>query len=51
MALKTVVRPLLLGRDREKQRAREQQQRAGDLYLENLRLQVELDSVRFRVRN
>jgi len=46
MALKTVVRPLLLGRDREKQRAREQQQRAGDLYLENLRLQVELDRLK-----
>ena len=41
-ALKAVVRALLLERDREKQRAAEQQQRADDLYLENLRLQVEL---------
>ncbi len=41
-ALKAVVRTLLAERDREKQRAVEQQQRADDLYLENLRLQVEL---------
>jgi hypothetical protein len=48
-ALKAVVRALLAERDREKQRAeaqaqqaREQQHRADDLYLENLRLQVEL---------
>lgn len=55
-ALKAMVRSLLLERgslererDREKQhaaaqaqQATEQQQRADDLYLENLRLQVEL---------
>lgn len=48
-ALKAVVRALLAERDPEKQRAeaqaqqaREQQHRADDLYLENLRLQVEL---------
>lgn len=41
-ALKAVVRALLAERDREKQRAVEQQKRADDLYLENLRLQVEL---------
>jgi len=48
-ALKAVVRALLAERDREKlraeaqsQQAREQQQRADDLYVENLRLQVEL---------
>jgi transposase len=41
-ALKAVVRTLLAERDREKQRAVEQQQRVDDLYLENLRLQVEL---------
>lgn len=41
-ALKAVVRALLAERDREKQRAVEQQQRADDLYLENVRLQVEL---------
>lgn len=48
-ALKAVVRALLAERDRETRRAeaqaqqaREQQQRADDLYLENLRLQVEL---------
>jgi transposase len=41
-ALKAVVHALLAERDRERHRAREQQQRADDLYLENLRLQVEL---------
>ena len=41
-ALKAVVRALLAERDRERHHAREQQQRADDLYLENLRLQVEL---------
>jgi transposase len=48
-ALEAMVRALLLERDREQRRteaqaqqAREQQQRADDLYLENLRLQVEL---------
>jgi hypothetical protein len=41
-ALKAVVRALLAELDREKQRAVEQQQRADDLYLENLRLKVEL---------
>jgi transposase len=47
--LKAVVRALLAERDHERQRAeaqaqqaREQQHRADDLYLENLRLQVEL---------
>jgi len=48
-----MVRVLLLERDQEEQRvqaqaqrAREQQQRADDLYLENLRLQVELDRLK-----
>jgi transposase len=48
-ALEAMVRALLLERDQEQRRteaqaqqAREQQQRADDLYLENLRLQVEL---------
>ena len=41
-ALKAVVRALLLERDREKQRAAEQQERADGLYLENLHLQIEL---------
>ncbi len=41
-ALKAVVHALLAERDRERHHAREQQQRADDLYLENLRLQVEL---------
>jgi len=52
-ALKAMVRSLLQEHDREKQhaeaqaqRAREQQQRADDLYLENLRLQVELDRLK-----
>jgi transposase len=47
--LQAMVRALLLERDQQKQhaetqaqRAREQQQRADGLYLENLRLQVEL---------
>ena len=47
------MQSLLQERDREKQqaeaharRAREQQQRADDLYLENLRLQVELDRLK-----
>jgi transposase len=52
-ALKAVVRSLLEEREREKQRAeaqaqwaREQQQRADDLYLDNLRLQIELDRLK-----
>ena len=52
-ALQAMVRALLLERDKEQQhaeaqaqRAREQQQRGDDLYLENLRLQVELDRLR-----
>jgi transposase len=45
-ALKAVVRSLLEERERERQRAGEQQQRADDLYLENLRLQVELDRLK-----
>ena len=40
--LKAVVRALLAECDQEKQRAAEQQQRADGLYLQNLRLQVEL---------
>jgi hypothetical protein len=42
-ALQAMVRVLLLERDREKHRAVEQQQRADDLHIENLRLRVELD--------
>ena len=52
-ALQAMVHALLLERDKEQQhaeaqaqRAREQQQRGDDLYLENLRLQVELDRLR-----
>jgi hypothetical protein len=52
-ALKAMVLSLLREQDREKrhaeaqaQRAREQQQRADDLYLENLRLQIELDRLK-----
>jgi len=48
-----MVRVLLLERDQEQQRVqaqaqrtREQQQRADDLYLENLRLQIELDRLK-----
>jgi transposase len=41
-ALQAMVRSLLLERDKEKQRVAEQQRRAEDLYLEKLRLQVEL---------
>ena len=48
-----MVRALLLERDQEQQRAQaqtqratEQQQRADDLYLENLRLHVELDRLK-----
>jgi hypothetical protein len=37
-----MVRALLLESDQQKQRIAEQQQQADDLYLENLRLQVEL---------
>lgn len=37
-----MVRALLLERDQEKQRVVEQQRRADDLHIENLRLQVEL---------
>jgi transposase len=51
--LQAMVRVLLLERDQEQQRtqaqaqrATEQQQRADDLYLENLRLQVELDRLK-----
>lgn len=42
-SLKAVVRSLLLERDREKQRAEEQERRAGQLYVEMLRLQQELE--------
>jgi transposase len=45
-ALQAMVRALLLEREQEKQRIAEQQQRADGLYLENLRLQVELDRLR-----
>lgn len=45
-ALKAMLRSLLLEHDREKRRAEEQVQRANDLYIENLRLQLELE--RFR---
>ncbi len=52
-ALKAMVRNLLEEHEREKQRAeaqalrtREEQRRADDLYLENLRLQVELDRLK-----
>jgi transposase len=51
--LQAMVRTLLLERDQEQQRAQaqvqratEQQRRADDLYLENLRLQVELDRLK-----
>jgi hypothetical protein len=37
---------LLLERDQQQQRIAEQQQRADDLYIENLRLQVELDRLK-----
>jgi len=37
-----MVHALLLERDQQKQRIVEQQQRGDDLYVENLRLQVEL---------
>ena len=37
-----MLRSLLRERDSEKQRAEEQSKRADDLYLENLRLRVEL---------
>ena len=42
-ALKAMVRALLLKQDAEKRRAQEQQRRADDLHIENLRLRVELD--------
>ena len=38
-----MVRSLLLKQDAEKRRAEEQQRRADDLHIENLRLRVELD--------
>ena len=41
-SLKAMVRVLLVERESEKQRALEQQRRADDLHIENLRLQVEL---------
>ena len=41
-ALKAVVRSLVLERDCERQRAKQQAKRADDLHIENLRLQVEL---------
>jgi transposase len=41
-ALQAMVGALLLERDREKHRAVEQQRRADDLHIENLRLQLEL---------
>ena len=37
-----MVHALLLERDQQKQRIAEQQRRGDDLYVENLRLQVEL---------
>jgi transposase len=40
--LKAMVRTLQLERDQERQRTAEQQRRADDLHVENLRLQVEL---------
>ena len=42
-ALKAIVRSLVLERDRETQRAEEQQQRAEQLRVEMLRLQLELE--------
>jgi len=45
-ALQALLRTLLLERDREKQRAEEQSQRADDLHVENLRLQLELERYR-----
>ena len=42
-ALKAMLRELLRERDREKQRAEEQRQRADNLYLQNLRLQQQLE--------
>jgi hypothetical protein len=45
-ALQALLRTLLLERDREKQRAEEQTQRADDLHVENLRLQLELERYR-----
>ncbi len=41
-ALKAVLRSLLQERDNQEQRAEKQSKRADELYLENLRLQVEL---------
>ncbi len=40
--LQAMVHALLLERDQQKQRIAEQQRRGDDLYVENLRLQVEL---------
>jgi transposase len=42
-SLKAMLRELLRERDREKQRAEEQRQRADNLYLQNLRLQQQLE--------
>jgi transposase len=42
-SLKAVVRSLLLERDREKQRAEQQERRAEQLHVEMLRLQLELE--------
>jgi transposase len=42
-ALQAIVRSLLLERDREKQRAEEQERRAEELRVEMLRLQLELE--------
>jgi transposase len=41
-SLKALLRSMLVERDREKQRAEAQSQRADELYVENLRLQMEL---------
>jgi len=42
VSLKTMLRTLLVERDSERQRVEELRKRADELYLENLRLQVEL---------
>jgi hypothetical protein len=42
-SLRAMVRLLLVERDDQRQRAQEQQQRAEELHVENLRLQLELE--------
>ena len=42
-SLETMLRSLLLERDQQKQRAEQESQRANELHLQNLRLQLELE--------